>query len=148
MPEVIGKELPTVETFGQSDLDTLYKEYVHLKKNIDDLTARQNVIKKELSEFVDNNGLEDDKGHKWYDMPEYGGYVGMQRQRRVSQALDEGAAHDLLRDKDLSARCYELRPVLDEEAVMECLSEGLLNEDDVDTMFPKKVTSAFILVKK
>jgi len=148
MPEVIGKELPTAETFGQSDLDTMYKEYVHLKKNIDDLTARQNVIKKELSEFVDSNGLEDDKGHKWYDMQEYGGYAGMQRQRRVSQTLDEAAAHDLLRDKDLTARCYELKPVLDEQAVMECLMEGLLTEDDVDTMFPKKVTSAFILVKK
>lgn len=148
MPEVIGKELPTAETFDQSDLDTMYKEYVHLKKNIDDLTARQNVIKKQLSEFVDANGLEDDKGHKWYDMQEYGGYAGMQRQRRVSQTLDEEAAHDLLRDKDLSARCYELKPVLDEQAVMECLMEGLLTEDDVDTMFPKKVTSAFILVKK
>jgi len=149
MPEVIGKEnLPTAEDFGTTGLESMFKEYVHLKKNIDDLTARQNVIKKELLSFVDSNGLEDDKGHKWYDMPKYGGYAGMQKQRRVSQALDEAVAQELLREKGLSARCFQLKPVLDEEEVMSCLSEGLLTEEDIDTMFPKKVTSAFILTKE
>lgn len=147
MPEVIGKELPTLETLEVSDLDTKYREFVLLKKNIDDLTARQNILKKDLSSFVDDNGLEDDKGHKWFDMPEYQGYVGMQRQRRVSQKLDEEAAHELLREKGLTARCFELRPVLNEEAVMECLTEGLLTEDDIDSMYPQTITSAFILKK-
>jgi len=147
MPEVIGKELPTLETLDVSDLDTKYREFVLLKKSIDDLIARQNILKKDLSSFVDDNGLEDDKGHKWFDMPEYQGYVGMQRQRRVSQKLDEEAAHELLREKGLTARCFELRPVLNEEAVMECLTEGLLTEDDVDSMYPQTITSAFILKK-
>jgi len=149
MPEVIGKEnLPTAEDFGATGLESMFKEYVHLKKNIDDLTARQNVIKKELLSFVDANGLEDDKGHKWCDMPKYGGFAGMQKQRRVSQTLDEAAAQELLREKGLSARCFQLKPVLDEEEVMSCLYEGLLTEEDIDTMFPKKVTSAFILTKE
>jgi hypothetical protein len=148
MPNVIGKDnLPTVESVSTSDLDSLFREYVHLKRNIDDLTARQNVIKKELISFVDDNGLEDDKGHKWYDMAEYNGYNGMQRQRRVSHKLDEQAAHDLLREKGLSARCFELKPVLNQDEVMACLAEGLLTEDDVDTIFPKTVTPAFVLTK-
>jgi hypothetical protein len=146
--EVIGKEsLPTVDDFGTNDIESMYKEYVLLKKNIDDLTARQNVIKKELMSFVDGYGLEDDKGHKWYDMPEYGGYNGMQKQRRVSQSVDENAAHSILEDKGLADRCFEVKPVLNEQSVMECVYEGLLTEDDVDTMFPQKVTNAFVLKK-
>jgi hypothetical protein len=35
-------------------------------------------------------------------------------------------------------------PVLDEDADMACLYEGLLSEEDVDTMFPKKITWAFV----
>jgi hypothetical protein len=146
--EVIGKEnLPTVDDFGTSDIESMYKEYVLLKKNIDDLTARQNVIKKELMSFVDGYGLEDDKGHKWYDMPEYGGYNGMQKQRRVSQSIDENAAQSILEDKGLAERCFEVKPVLNEQSVMECVYEGLLTEDDVDTMFPQKITNAFVLKK-
>jgi hypothetical protein len=146
--EVIGKEnLPTVDDFGTSDIESMYKEYVLLKKNIDDLTARQNVIKKELMSFVDGYGLEDDKGHKWYDMPEYGGYNGMQKQRRVSQSVDENAAQSILEDKGLAERCFEVKPVLNEQSVMECVYEGLLTEDDVDTMFPQKITNAFVLKK-
>jgi len=149
MPNVIGKEnLPTIETVGVSDLESMFHEYVHLKKNIDDLSKRQDEIKKELMSFVDANGLEDDKGHKWYDMQSYGGYAGMQKQRRVSQSLDETAAHDILREKGLSARCFELKPVLNQDEVMACLSEGLLTEDDIDTMFPKKITNAFVLTKE
>ena len=148
MPNVIGKEnLPTLDDVEQSDLDSMFKEYVHLKRNIDDLTARQNVIKKELISFVDANGLEDDKGHKWYDMPEYNGYNGMQRQVRVSHKLDEESAHELLREKGLSARCFELKPVLNQDEVMACLAEGLLTEDEVDSIFVKTITPAFVLKK-
>lgn len=146
--EVIGKEnLPTVDDFGTTDLESMYKEYVLLKKNIDDLTARQNVIKKELMDFVDGFGLEDDKGHKWYDMPEYGGYNGMQKQRRVSQSIDQDAAEAILTDKGLFDRCFETKPVLNEQSVMECVYEGILTEEDVDAMFPKKITNAFVLKK-
>jgi len=146
--EVISKKnLPTADDFGTNDIESMYKEYVLLKKNIDDLTARQNVIKKELMSFVDGYGLEDDKGHKWYDMPEYGGYNGMQKQRRVSQSVDENAAQSILEDKGLAERCFEVKPVLNEQSVMDCVYEGLLTEDDVDTMFPQKVTNAFVLKK-
>ena len=88
MPEVIGKSnLPTINDFeeGAGEVNQLFREFVLLKKNIDDLTKRQDTIKKKLSSFVDSFGDEDDKGHKWYDMDEFEGYAGMQRQRRVSQ---------------------------------------------------------------
>lgn len=151
MPEVIGRDnLPTIEEVSGDgdDLGSLFREAVYLKKNIDDLTKRQDVIKKRLSDFVDGNGLEDDKGHKWFDMPEVDGYVGMQRQRRVAQSVDEAVCQTILGDKELMARCFELKPVLNQDEVLACFYEGLITEDELDMMFPKKVTSAFILMKK
>jgi hypothetical protein len=35
-------------------------------------------------------------------------------------------------------------PMLDESEVMACLYEGLLTEEEIDSMFPKSVSYAFI----
>ena len=75
---------------------------------------------------------------------EVDGYRALQRQRRVSQKLDPEAAETLLKAKGLDARCYQLLPVLDEDAVMSCLYEGLLTEEEVDAMFPKSIVWAFV----
>lgn len=150
MPEVIGKELPTLEDFesGMLELNSAYREYVYLKKNIDALTKRQDELKKFLMSFVEDNGIEDDKGHKWFDMEEVEGYVGMQKQRRVAQKIDDEECYAILTSKELAPRCYELKPVLDQAEVMACFYDGLLTEDDIDAMFPKTVTNAFVLKKK
>lgn len=148
MPKVVGKDLPTLGELNGSDVSTKYKEFVHLKRNIDDLTKRADMLKKDLSEFVEENGQEDDKGHKWFNMDEVPGYTGMQRQRRVSQKIDEEACHNILKDKGLAARCFELKPVLDQEEVLKCMYEGLITEEEFDEMFPKTVTTAFVLIKE
>jgi len=72
----------------------------------------------------------------------------MQKQRRVAQKIDEEVCYEILTSKELAPRCYELKPVLDQAEVMACFYDGLLTEDDIDTMFPKTVTNAFVLKKK
>lgn len=144
MPKIIPQdnrfEDPTIVDF---------RSFVKLKKQIEDLTKLQNDIKTRLVEVLDKYGEPDDKGHIWFDLPEeVDGYKGMQRQRRVSQKLDLDAAMELLEEHNLSDRCVKMVPSLDEDEVMACLYEGLLTETDVDTMFPKTITWAFIPVKK
>lgn len=126
-----------------------FKAYVHLKKQIDDLSALQSQIKKKLIEFVEIHGEADDKGHIWFDLPEeFEGYKGMQKQRRVSQKLDIDAAQEILNELGLSERCIKMVPSLDEDEVMACLYEGLLTEDQIDEMFPKTITWAFVPTKR
>jgi hypothetical protein len=126
-----------------------FKTFISLKKQIDDLTKVQSEYKERLISFVESNGDTDDKGHIWYDLPEeFEGYKGMQRQRRVSQKLDIDAAQDILNDLGLSDRCIKMVPSLDEDEVMACLYEGLLTEEQIDKMFPKTITWAFVPVKK
>lgn len=146
MPKVVQSQRPVKEEIS---LLTKVRRYINIKRQVDDLTKEQTEIKVELSEVVDSLGEFDAKGHKIFELPEeVDGYVSLQRQRRVSQKLDEDEAKRILTEKNLTNRCYKLTPVLDEDAVMSCLYEGLLTEEDIDTMFPKTETWAFIPLKR
>lgn len=121
------------------------RNFVFLKNKIDDATKELSKVKSYLSDLVDTDGEADDKGHLWYQLPEeVDGYVSLKRERRVSQSLDLDEAERILKEKGLDSRCFVTMPVLNEDEVMACLYEGLLTEEDVDTMFPKKITWAFI----
>jgi hypothetical protein len=141
MPKVIEKEAPKSE----DGLVSKVRKFVSLKARIDDMTKEQSTIKKELSDLVDAEGTPDEKGHLWLSLPEeVDGYVSLQRQRKVSQKLDEDVAYNILTSKKLKDRCYKMVPVLDEAEVMACLYEDLLTEEEIDAMFPKAVSYAFI----
>ena len=141
MPKVVERNLAGKE----NPLIKKVRTYISLKGKIDDLTKEQSAIKTELSALVDSEGTPDEKGHIWYSLPEeVDGYVSLQRQRRVSQRLDEEVAERILKEKGLSDRCYKMVPVLDESEVMACLYEELLTEEEIDSMFPKSVSYAFM----
>lgn len=141
MPNVIERNLPN----EGNPIVSKVRKYVNLRSRIDDLTKEQSSLKTELSALVDNEGTPDEKGHLWYSLPEeVDGYISLQRQRRVTQKLDENEASHILLSKDLTERCYKMVPVLDESEVMACLYEGLLTEEEIDAMFPKSVSYAFI----
>lgn len=144
MPKIIPQEESRFEDKTVAD----FRAFVKLKAQIDDLTKMQTEIKNRLVEVLEANGDVDDKGHVWYDIDGVDGYSGMQRQRRVSQKLDMDAAQDILDNTGLSDRCVKMVPSLNEDEVMACLYEGLLTEEQVDAMFPKTITWAFIPVKK
>jgi hypothetical protein len=121
------------------------RQFIAIKRQLDDLTKEQTQIKTFLSNLVDTEGEEDDKGHLWYPLEqEVDGYRSLQRQRKISQSLDEEEASRILAEKGLKDRCYAMMPVLKEDEVMACLYEGLLTEEEIDAMFPKKITWAFI----
>ena len=146
MPTIIPPERSPEET---SEVLSKAKKFIYLRRQIDDLTKEQSVLKSYLSDIVDQEGEVNGRGHRVYELPEeVDGYVSLQRQRKVSQRLDEDEARRILEEKNLSEKCYRMLPVLDEDAVMACLYEGLLTEEDVDTMFPKTETWAFIPLKR
>ena len=145
MPNVIERNLPK----DGNTVVSKVRKYITLKGRIDDLTKEQSVLKTELSDLVDSQGTPDEKGHIWYSLPEeVNGVTSLQRQRRVTQKLDTDVAEAILKDKGLASRCYKLVPVLDEAEVMACLYEGALTEEEIDTMFPKSVSYAFIPSKQ
>lgn len=121
------------------------REFISYKKQIEKLTKAQDVLKKELMKSVEELGEVDDQGHQWIHLPEeVDGYAALQRQRRVSQGLDMDAATAILKSKGLYDKCVEMVPMIQEDAVMGALYLGELTEDDVDKIFPKTITWAFV----
>lgn len=124
------------------------REYLGLGRNIKDLTARQSDIKKKLAAAVEENGEEDDRGHVWLQLPEsVEGVYALQRQRRVSQSLDEDKAVDILNELGLLESCSKVIRVIDDEAVMAAHYDDKITESQIDSMYPKKVTFAFVPAK-
>jgi hypothetical protein len=139
---------PEVEHTDQDALSAKVREYVWLDRQIKQIEAQKAEIKKHLSEVVETDGEADDKGHIWLTLPtEVEGIASLQRQRRVSVRLDEDAAERILTEKNLVEECYETVKVVNQDAVMAALFDGALTEDDLDLMYPKQVTWAFVPVK-
>jgi hypothetical protein len=68
----------------------LAEEFKKSKEGLEALTKRQDAMKKELSDYIDTNGVVDDKGHRWVEIE------GMQlkRERRVSRSFNTSAAKE------------------------------------------------------
>lgn len=145
MPIIIPPEESRFDAPYMAD----FKAYINLKRQIDDLKKLQDGAKARLMKVVEEFGEEDDKGHLWFDLPEeFEGYKGMQRQKRISQKPDIDTAEELLREAGLYDKCIEMVPSINEDAVMAAYYDGLLDENDIDRMYPKSVTWAFVPVKK
>lgn len=145
MPKVVK---PSREISAVNPLVEKFRDFIGYKTRIESLTKEQNKLKEELTEFVIENGQEDDRGHVRVDLPEeVEGYTAIQRQRRVSMGLDMDAAILILTKKGLADRCIKSVPTVAEDEVMAALYEGKLTEQDIDAMFPKKITWAFIPTK-
>lgn len=134
--------------FDVSSVLPLVREYSGVRAQGEMIKEREGELKKRLSIIVEEHGTQDEKGHLRLDLPEStGGYLGLQRQRRVSRTLDEDKAAKILKAAGLTDVCYRMEPVLDQDAVMAQLYSGGLSEEDIDEMFPTKISYAFLPVK-
>jgi len=131
---------------------TQVKNYVlqasTLKAQIDDLSKLHSEIKSQLTEAIDEYGETDGRGHVVLELEvEVNGIRSISKQRRVSTSIDTDAAESILTKKELYEKCVRMEPMLDEDAIMAAYYKGELTEEDIDTMFPKKVSYAFLMNK-
>jgi len=119
-----------------------------LSERISDLTAIQSEIKKNIREGVADLGVESDKGHLVVELnDEVSGVREVMQQRKVSKSLDIEVAEEILKAKGLHERCIEMVPVLNEDEIMSAYWENLITEEDIDKMFPAKITWALVMSK-
>lgn len=143
MVKIVPPEQP--EDSWVSKVAQQFKAFALDKVTLDHVKKHQDSVKRDLMDALDEFGYGDDKGHIWIDFEEpIEGFAGMQKQRRVNQGMDEDAIKRILDDKGLTDRCYKPVITLDQDEVMALLYEGLLTEDEIDAMFPKTITWAFV----
>lgn len=121
------------------------RQYLALKDNIELLTTRQSEIKNRLITAVDSV-VSDERGHRTIQIsdPQVGD-VKLIRQRKVIKNLDMQVAEEILTRKGIKDSCIKMVPVIDEAAIMSAFYENYLTEEDIDAMFPSKVSFAFLV---
>jgi hypothetical protein len=125
------------------------RAFVRLKNTVKALTEEQNKLRDGLAAVVESAGDEDEDGSQWLNLPaEVEGFASLKRERRVSRSLDMDAAERILKEKNLYEECITHVPAVDEDAVMTALAQDKLTEDDINQMYPAKITYAFVPSKK
>ena len=118
------------------------KQFLQLKEQIKFLEERQKEIKKRLQEAVVELGETDGRGHITLELDED---IKITNQRRETRTLNEELAETILKEKNIYEECVKMVPVLQQDAIMAQVYKGTLTEQEIDELFPAKVTYAFLL---
>jgi hypothetical protein len=139
------------ESLPDPSLEAIRKEvqqYVFLKEEVTAIEARVGTLRKRILAVVQEIGEENEKGSLVLPINDnVSNTANVVKQRRVSKAFDEDKANDLLKEKGLFETVTKTIIVLDQDAVMAAYYDGKLTDEDIETMFPEKVTWALILEK-
>jgi hypothetical protein len=131
------------------DLESQVREYVKLKATMESLESRQRELREKLFEKIDETGFEDDKGNVILELGStIEEVVRLEKQRRVTRKLDETKADELIAEKQLGDEVYEMKRVINEDALMAAHYEGKISEQEIDEMFPAKIVWALTTKKK
>lgn len=135
-------------SFSIEDLKGVVKQYVVIKDQLEMLTTRQTEIKNRLMDALEEHGETDGKGHKIIDLGDESlGITQIIRQRKASKTFDMETAERLLHEKNIYEKCITMIPTLNEDAIMAAFYDGVLTEAEIDSMFPTKVSYAFLAKK-
>lgn len=147
MAKVITEEVTRFE--DPETLDAQVREYAKLKASMEVLETRSKQLREKLFEHLDGEGFEDDKGNILIELPApIDGITRIEKQRRATRKLDELTADTILEELGLTDEVYELKRVINEDALMGAFYEGKITEEQLDEMFPVNVVWALRTVKK
>jgi hypothetical protein len=152
--EPLMSENETPQPLDWNSVTEDVRQFAIIDSQLSTLSRRKKELRDRLFALTMVEGEEDDREHVWFTFPEpIQGLKALQVQRRVSHALDEDVAKEVLSSvvlpdgTSLWDGCIEMVPTLDEDKIYAALTKGLITPEQVDDMFPKRVTEAFLPVK-
>jgi len=124
-----------------NELSSTVKQYLALKQEMKLMSERETELKKRLLETVDAVGEVNGSGHFILEVDG----VTLTKQRKASNPLDPEVAERIITEKGLKKTCMPDKPTLDSQAIMAALYKKELTEEDIELMFPLKVSYAFLV---
>lgn len=122
------------------------RQYLVVKENIDFFNKRQSEMKTRVVEQLKELGEEDSKGNLVLELDDKETKItSVVHQKRVSKSLDMEKAEQILEAKGIKDRCIVTVKTISEEEIMAAYYEGLITEEEVDEMFPSKISYALII---
>lgn len=126
------------------------RQYLFLQGEVKSLSSRAGEIKDRLMTAVTAGGEPDEKGSLFLSLPvpiEANGktYRSLKREKRTSKYLDEERTLELLHTKGLVDRVQKERveTYLDQDEIYVLNQEGLLTDEELDSLFETEISWAF-----
>jgi hypothetical protein len=131
------------------DFNSQVREYVKIKSSMEIFETRAKELREKLFAVLDDEGLADEKGNLQYDLENpIDGVVRLEKQRRSTRKLNEFRAEEIIEAAGLSDDVYEMKRVINEDALMAAYYQDKITEEQLDEMFPVTVAWALLTKKK
>ncbi len=135
----------------ESDFNRKAAQWALIKGRVETQKTLLDSLKDDMVEDLKEFGVRDDKGSFVIDLGrsyEVAGkkFTGLKYQKGTTRIADEDTAERLAKDKGLYDRLFPAQPAFDAQEVYVLFQEGLLTEEEVDEIFPEKVTWSFVRV--
>lgn len=147
MVNIIPEETPRFS--NPDDINAQIREFVLLKASLAHMETRSKELRDKIFEHLDNNGEVESTGSiNLYLDEEIDGITRIEKQRRTTRKIDELKADDIIAEAGIGDEVYEMKRVINEDALMNAMWEGRITEAQLDEMFPATVTWALRTLKK
>jgi hypothetical protein len=134
--------------FNPDDLESQVREYALIKKSMATMELRSKELRDKLFEYIEANGdAESEVSVNLYLDKEIEGLARIQKQGRVTRKLNEEVAEQIIAETGIGDDVYEMKRVINEDALMACLYQDKITEEQLDAMFPRSITWALITKK-
>jgi len=131
------------------DFNSQVREYIKIKSSMEIFETRAKELREKLFAVLDDEGLADEKGNLQYDLENpIDGVVRLEKQRRSTRKLNEFRAEEIIEAAGLSDDVYEMKRVINEDALMAAYYQDKITEEQLDEMFPVTVAWALLTKKK
>lgn len=114
--------------------EKLAQEFKKSKEAIDALTKRQNEMRSELVKAIQENGYEDDKGHRWLEA----GAMELKYERRVSRSLNTEAAEQWAKEQGIWDDIKKTVEMVDEDKLLGYAWYHKEKEEEVQAFYVEK----------
>lgn len=137
------------------EVKSYIRQMATLKKESEMLAERMSDVKSVLTAAVENFGETDGRGHINLEVGDASvGIASLQLQRRSTPQENIEAIERILKgrvnpinNQPLWDNCIKYVPVVQEDEVMKASFDGLLTEEDIAEMYPRKISYAFFMNK-
>lgn len=119
------------------------------------LKQKRSDLRDDLSEYIKEHGEQDENGNLilFFDelmtVDDKEWYSGLMLQRRVSEFVDDDTARVVIESNDLESRCIKriVTEVIDYDELYACNQEGLISDEEIDSILSEEETWALVKMK-
>jgi hypothetical protein len=128
-------------------------QFLSLRHEEKVIKTRKDQLRDAIKKYMADNSRVDERGNQYFGLGDTitvdgKEYNALKNERKVSTYLDEDRLVELAEGKGLRDRIIRTIEVVDQDEVYVLNQEGLLTDEELDSLFEERITWALIPIKE